>query len=123
MEKLRILVADAHSDVRYSLQVALPQMKGIAVEAVDEVTTVEDLPAWVAALRPDLLLLDWQFPRLTESHLVDIRRRYPPIRIIALSTHPEAQSTALTAGVDAFINKGDGAEPLLEAIQRVAAGR
>lgn len=119
MKKLRILVADAHTFVRYALQVALPQMKGIAVEVVNEVTVIDELPARVDVLQPELLLLDWQLPYLTETHLTNVRHMCPHIKIIALSTHSEVRDAALKAGVDAFVSKGDGAEHLIEAIQNL----
>ncbi|NDJ77910.1 MAG: response regulator transcription factor [Chloroflexi bacterium] len=123
MKKLRILVADAHTYVRHALQVALPQMNGVAVEVVNEVLVIDELPARVDRLQPDLLLLDWQFPQLAQTHLIDVQHRCPHIRIIALSIHAEERDAALSAGVDAFVNKGDGAEHLIEAIRKLIEGR
>ena len=123
MEKLRVLVADAHTYVRYALQVALPQIHDIAVEVVDEISVIDDLVARVDVLQPDLLLLDWQLPQLNETLLIDLREQYSRIKIIALSIHAEAREAALNAGVDAFVSKGDGAESLIQAIQNLIESR
>lgn len=117
MEKLRILVADAHTDVRYALQVVLLQMVGITGEVYNDVASIDDLLSRITSLQPDLLLLDWQFPHLNDTHLAEVRRRCPTLKIIVLSIHAEMRATALKSGVDAFVSKADGAERLMSTIQ------
>lgn len=123
MEKLRVLVADAHTDVRHALQVALPKMRGIASEVNNDVSSIDDLLDRISVLQPDILLLDWQFLYLDETHLAEIHRRCPSIKIIALSIHGEMREIALRSGADAFVNKADGAEHLISTIQHVIRER
>jgi hypothetical protein len=54
-----------------------------------------------------LLLLDWELPGATGTELVaGVRQAAPGVRIIALSSRPEARYVALESGVDAFVSKG-----------------
>ena len=123
MEKLRILVADAHTDVSYALQVALRQTQTIAGEVYNDIASIDDLLDRTTNVQPDLLVIDWQFPHLTEEHLAEVRRRCPPMKIVVLSIHAEIRETALKSGVDAFVSKADGSEHLMNTIQALIANR
>jgi DNA-binding NarL/FixJ family response regulator len=118
---MRILLADDQPRVRFALRVLLERQTGfeVAGEAVD----AKDLLAQVAATCPDLVLLSWELPGLAAVHaLAAVRIICPDVHIIALSGWPEARRIALTAGVDAFVSKGDPPEQLLATIGRYGCG-
>ncbi len=126
---MRILLVDDQSKIRSALRLLLEQEEGVTV--VGEVAKAEDLPAQVEATHPDVALLDWELPGLqaadppTDSAprlLSELRARYPRLRVIALSGRPEARQAALTAGVDAFVSKGDPAESLLQTLRAITEG-
>jgi DNA-binding NarL/FixJ family response regulator len=109
------LLADDQSKVRSALRLLLEQQSGVSVlgEAVDTTGLLD----WVKATCPDLVLLDWELPGWREADLLPtLRALCPCISVIALSGRPEARREALDAGVDAFVNKGDPPERLLEAV-------
>ncbi len=116
-DKLRVLVADDQADVRYALRTLLQLAKELEAEVVGEVTNTEHLLAQVEVLKPDLLLLDWKPPG--SRAITYLRSLYPAMHIIVLSLRAEARQSALVAGADAFVYKGDPVEKLVEAIQKV----
>ena len=114
---MRILIADDQAKVRFALRVLLERQPGLQV--VGEAVNREDLLAKVGVLRPDLVLLAWELPGNRQSGLPStLRRVCPDLAVIALSGRPEAHGTALAAGVDAFVSKGDPPERLLAAIEQ-----
>lgn len=115
---VRILVADDQSDVRSALTLLLEQQP--AVQVIAEATDVVGVLMAVETYLPELVLLDWELPGGPAAGLVRmLRSQWPQLRVIALSSLPEARTAALRAGVDAFVGKGDPPEVLLEALGKV----
>ena len=115
---MRILVADDQSDVRSALTLLLEQQP--AVQVIAEATDVVGVLMAVETYLPELVLLDWELPGGPAAGLVRmLRSQWPQLRVIALSSLPEARTAALRAGVDAFVGKGDPPEVLLEALGKV----
>jgi DNA-binding NarL/FixJ family response regulator len=89
---------------------------------VGEATDLPGLRSQVARHLPDLILVDWELPDLQPTQfLQQLHEQYPALNVVALSSHPEAQVSALAAGVDAFVSKGDVPERLLLTLHRLAA--
>ena len=115
---IRVLLADDQAKVRSALRLLLAEHPEIEImgEAVDTTGLLD----WVKAACPDLVLLDWELPGLRpETILSLLHGRCPRLRVIALSSRPEASEAALDAGADAFVSKGDPPEELLVAIQEI----
>ena len=125
---MRILLADDQPRVCSALRLLLEQEPGLTV--VGEAAESDALLAQVAALHPDLVLLDWELPDAngagpvrpddpgSGAHLFALlRRRCPDLRVVALSGRHEARRAAQEAGVDAFVSKGDPPERLLETLR------
>jgi DNA-binding NarL/FixJ family response regulator len=115
--KLRVVVADEQSDVRYALRVLLQLARELNAEVVGETAEAELLVAQLETLNPDLLLLDWKLPGLRS--VAHLRSLYPQARLIVLSVREEVRQSALDAGADAFVCKGDPVESLVTAIRQV----
>jgi DNA-binding NarL/FixJ family response regulator len=112
---MRILLADDQPEVRSALRLLLENEPGLQVVA--EATERERLLKQVELTCPDLVLLDWELPGLNANFLPHLRLRFPSVMVIALSGRPEARRAALTAGVDAFVSKGDPPDKLLMALR------
>ncbi len=112
----RVLVIEAHPDVRDALRVLLQRQHTAPLEVVGILDTLDSLPDIIARLRPDLLLLDWELAASQKATLATIRARFPGVHILALSVKPEMRQTALRAGADAFVSKGEPADGLLQAL-------
>jgi len=128
---MRILLADDQAKVRSALRLLVEQELGLNV--VGEALEVEDLLAQVRADCPDLVLLDWELPDRRAGDpskapgpgsrqgrgkelLSSLRTLRPHLLVVALSSQPEARQSALAAGVNAFVSKGDPPEQLLTTI-------
>lgn len=112
---MKILIADDQPEVRYALRVLFEQEDGFF-----DVTEAEDtdrLLLHCEISQPDLLLLDWELSNrgMTEA-LIRVRELVPGISVIALSSRPEAEKSAMAAGVDAFVSKGDNSDKLLSTV-------
>ncbi len=112
----RVLLADRRVTVRSALRLLLEQLAGAAV-TIEEIAEPHDLVARTQASFPDILLVDWEFCRDDPAALVTrLREVHPGLKVIVLSSQPEAQGPALAAGVDGFVYKGDPPERLVEAL-------
>jgi DNA-binding NarL/FixJ family response regulator len=113
LEPTRILIADDQADVRAALRLLFEQEADLRV--VGELSSAEASVAQIAALRPDVVLLDWELADALRL-MITIREACPGAQIIALSSLPESEADALDSGVDGFSSKGDPAERLLDVI-------
>jgi DNA-binding NarL/FixJ family response regulator len=112
----RVLIVDGRPQVRSALHLALEQCAGAVV--VGEASAVEEALRLAAALRPDLVLLDWELAgKNGASALIELRRARPGLAVVALSSRPEAQRVALSAGADRFVSKGGPPERLMAAVR------
>ncbi|MCB0166002.1 MAG: CBS domain-containing protein [Anaerolineae bacterium] len=115
---MQILLADAQPQVRSALRLLLEHEPEVSV--VGEVTDAKDLLNSVRVTRPDLLLLDWDLPGLTDSNLLPVLRQgCPHLSIIALSGYIETRQRALSAGVEGFISKSHPPQDLLMTLRQV----
>jgi len=117
---MRILIADDQIRVRQALRVLLAQQPGLRV--VGEAADGEELLAQVGVKAADLALVDWELPGLVEAGgLPALRCLCPALQVVVLSSRPDVRSAAQSAGVDAFVSKGDPPESLLTALGRCSA--
>jgi DNA-binding NarL/FixJ family response regulator len=120
---LRIVLADRQENVRSALRLLLEQEDGMSIAA--EVDNARSLLDAALSTQANLILLDWNLPGADTAQLItDLRATDPGIHIIALSGRPEVAASALCAGCNAFVSKGDPPETLLAALEAVqqAAG-
>jgi DNA-binding NarL/FixJ family response regulator len=115
---VRIFLADDEAPVRSALRLLLEQEPGLAV--VGEAGAADQAVAAVAAMRPQLVLLDWHLAGRDGRALVK-RLHAAAGKIIVLSGRPEDRAAAQAAGADAFVSKGDPPERLLAAVRDALA--
>ena len=112
---MRVLIADDQPKVRFALRVTLERQPGF--KTVSEVVDAEDLLSQARAMRPDLLLLDWELPGMdAEGTLRILRNLCPHLSVIVLSGTDDVRQGALQAGADAFVSKADPPDRLFSAI-------
>jgi DNA-binding NarL/FixJ family response regulator len=123
---MRIFLADDQARVRSALRLLLEHEPGLRV--VGETDKVEGLLAQLKAVKPDLILLDWELPDPSVTYaspdpgssiLSVLRSHCPHLQVIALSGRPEARQATLAAGADAFVSKGDPPERLLSTLRTI----
>lgn len=112
---MRVLLADDQPAVRLGLRLLLEQEPEI--EVVAEAADATGLLAVAAEKQADVALLDWELPGLPARQLLRLLRfERPSLKIIAMSSQPEAQRAALAAGVQSFVSKNDPPERVLAAV-------
>ncbi|MER5852112.1 response regulator transcription factor [Streptomyces sp. NPDC002012] len=120
---IRVLIVDDQMMVREGFSVLLNAMPGIEVvgEAVDGRQAVEQ----VAALRPDVVLMDIRMPELNGIEATrEIVAADADAKVLVLTTFDldEYVYQALRAGASGFLLKDASARQLADGVRVVAAG-
>ncbi|WP_204046862.1 BTAD domain-containing putative transcriptional regulator [Microbispora siamensis] len=120
---LRVLIADDQALVRTGLKVILDSEPGL--DLVGEAENGEQAIALVQSVRPDVVLMDIQMPRL--DGLAAARRilaAEAPPKVIMMTTFGTDENlyAALRAGVSGFVLKTSAPEQLIAAIRAAVAG-
>ena len=119
----RIVIVDDHTLMRNGLEAMLQQeaefdVIGVATDGKEAIRAAGDL-------QPDLMLMDLTMPGTSGvDAIVQIKRRYPDIRIVALTFHKEDKyiHATLDAGADGYVLKDDSRDELLRALSTVMLG-
>jgi two-component system invasion response regulator UvrY len=121
---IRIVIVDDHSIVRKGLISMFADSGDITC-----VAETRDGPEAMRALRQvecDAVVLDVSLPgKHGIEVLKQIKKEWPRLPVLMLSSHPEDQYAirAMRAGASGYMNKSAAAEDLNSALRLVAAGR
>ena len=124
MKNLKIVLAEDHTILREGLRALLSADPSF--EIVGEACDGRDAVRCVEKLVPDLLLMDLSMPRMSGMEAIrEIKKRYPEIKIIALTVHKteEYLLTTLKAGADGYVLKDATHDELVMAIKNVMLGK
>lgn len=120
---IRVVIVDDHQLVRSGL---VGQLKGVhGIEVTAEAGSAETLMETLEPDPPDVLLQDLSLGEADSIALaVDVMRRFPDMRVIAVTMHKERVwlERALSAGFNGYVLKDDAFEDLEYAIRAVARG-
>jgi DNA-binding NarL/FixJ family response regulator len=119
---IRILIADDHEVVRCGLR-SLVQNSDVEVAA--EASTGEEAVQQVAAMRPDVLLLDIRLPDGDGlKTLGRIKLDYPDLPVLMFSAYdnPTYVARAVALGASGYLLKDSSRDDLLNVIRKAAAG-
>jgi DNA-binding NarL/FixJ family response regulator len=119
-----ILIVDDHALMRNGLEamLALEAAYEVVGVAADGITAIR----CVAELSPDIVLMDLTMPRTSGiDAIVQIKRQYPQVKIVALTFHKEDKyiHATLKAGADAYVLKDDSRTELFNALANVVVGK
>jgi DNA-binding NarL/FixJ family response regulator len=120
---VRVLIVDDQELVRAGLRGLLRPRHGFAV--VGECADGAMVPAAVATLRPDVVLMDVRMPTVDGVTATAALRRAPdspPVLVLTTFDDDEVLAGALRAGASGFLLKGVPADDLQRAVRTVAAG-
>lgn len=118
--RIRVLLVDDHAMVRQGLRSVLETYAD--VEVVGEAWDGEEALACVDSLRPGVVVMDINMPRMSGVEATGrIKARHPEIVVIGLSVQmgAESQAAMAKAGAAALITKDAAVEELYRTIQRV----
>ena len=120
---ISIILADDHQMARQGIRSILE--KAPDFEIVGEAKDGEEVRRLVAALRPQILLLDLKMPNLSPAELEKwVRINYPETNTLVLTGHDRDVYLAnmMDAGVSGYLDKKLRAGQLISAIRRAARG-
>jgi DNA-binding NarL/FixJ family response regulator len=119
MDRMRILLADHHSETLWALKTRFGEEPGI--ELIGETSEAEALLELAKASLVDLILMDGELPgRPVEILIADLHNLVPKPKVVVMSSNPEYGRKYLKAGADAFVSKTDQPEWLFETLRKSA---
>lgn len=121
---IKIIIADDHTIFREGIVSILEDESDIIVlaQAVNGLELLDQLEE----LSPDLILMDISMKELNGIEAsIQIKEKYPTIKILILSMHNEIDYIlkVIEVGVDGYILKESGSQELLQAIRSIVAGK
>ena len=120
---IRVLITDDHLIVREGLRLILETADDI--EVVGEATNGAECLQLVPELKPQVILMDLQMPRMDGITAIEhLRKEQPQIAIVILTTYNEdnLMIRGLQAGARGYLLKDTNRENLLDTIQAAAKG-
>jgi len=123
LEKIRILVADDHPMLREGLIAVLSTRPEF--EVVGEAQDGEETLRQAQRLRPDIVLLDLEMPKLDGvAVLRTLKERNPGTRALVFTAYDtdERIAGALRAGAGGYLLKGASRQEIFDAVRTVHAG-
>ena len=123
IENVRVLLVDDDALVRAGLTMMLGAFDGI--EVAGSVGDGAEVPAAVAAHRPDVVLMDIRMPGtdgLTATEVLRARRDPPEVIVLTTFDTDAHVVRAMRAGASGFLLKHTPPDEIARAVRRVAAG-
>lgn len=121
---LRVFLVDDHEMLRLGIRT---QLEGeIDLTVVGEAATEAEALAGVAAVHPDVAVVDIQLAQGSGIEVCrEVRSRHPEVRCLILSAFCDVRdiSSAFLAGASGYVLKQRSGKDLIEAIREVAQGR
>jgi CheY-like chemotaxis protein len=106
----KILIVDDNVSLRSTLSVILTTLGYDVRSAMDGFSALNEIRQW----SPDVLVSDLNMPGMSGFELLSVvRRRFPQMRVIAMSGAFTGDAVPPNVAADAFYRKGTGIESLL----------
>jgi two-component system, NarL family, invasion response regulator UvrY len=121
---MKFLLIDDHKIIREGLRQIL--LMHFPSATFDEGASAEEVMKNISDSDYDLVICDLSMPgRSGLDVLKQVKETKPNLRVLILSMHPDEHYAvrAIKAGAWGYVNKSDGAEVLIPAVQRILQGR
>ncbi len=122
IQKLRLLVVDDHPLMRRALQTAVSIESDI--EVIGSAADGQQAQQLIKQTNPDIVLLDLLMPYGGTGLIAILRKAYPSLKILVVTSVSEGDTVLRTvqAGANGYITKEADHEALLVAIRTIGAG-
>ena len=120
---VRLFIVEDYHLTRMGLMAVLSEFPQI--KFIGEAESAEEALSKMEGSTPDILLLDLGLPGMNGIEMAqEVRKRYPDVKIIILTSHNEEQEViaALGAGAQAYVLKDVKPERLVHIIETVQDG-
>ncbi|HEX6631551.1 MAG TPA: response regulator transcription factor, partial [Gemmatimonadaceae bacterium] len=120
---ITLVLADDHALVRGGMRALLAGARDLQV--IGEAGDGEEALAVAERLRPDVLVMDLDMPRMDGMAATrEIVARELPVKVLVLSMHTEDEQLValLRAGAAGYLSKGAAQRELVDAIRALAHG-
>ena len=120
---IRVMITDDHLIVREGLRLILETADDL--EVVGEAVDGAECLRLVSELKPDVILMDLQMPRMDGITAIEhLRKDHPQIAIVILTTYNEddLMIRGLQSGARGYLLKDSSRESLLDTIHAAAKG-
>ena len=120
----KAVIIDDHVIIRQSLKALINTIPDL--EAMAEGSNPAGILEICEKNPPDILLMDISFPEHNGIDFIkNIKKYYPKISILVVSTHPEQLYAlkAIKAGASGYINKSQPLEDYLTAVEMILDGK
>lgn len=124
MDKIKVLVVDDHPMVLEGMRSMLAQISFVEISGT--VSNAFDAIEMIKINLPDIVITDINMPEVSGIDLtVKIRKEFPAIRIVAMSTFKERSyiSQMIQSGASGYLVKSASKEEIEEAILSVSEGK
>lgn len=121
--KVKVLLVDDHAVVRNGIRLMLDSVDGI--EVAGEAGTAHDALLATQAQHYDVVLVDINLPDKSGLDLIErLRTQGGKPAVVVLSAYPEEMYAlrAFKKGAAAYLNKRSGADEIIAAVRKAAAG-
>jgi two-component system response regulator YesN len=120
--EIKVLIVDDQRRSRQSLQALLATWPAVA--AIREAANGVEALRLAEEFRPDLVLIDVRMPKMGGLETTQrIKDRWPDTGVVVLSMYNDFEPSAMAAGADAFVTKGEPPEILLRILEAVSESR
>ena len=122
MENTKILIVDDEAILRYVLRDFLRSKPGLDV--VGEAVNGQDAMIRARELRPDVVLMDVDMPRLNGIDATSqLKHEMPELKVIIVTANelPERRQAAEASGADGFVGKSCVIEELIPSIRNAVS--
>ena len=124
MHELSIYIADDHAIVVDGLKEILRAQP--AWHIIGTASNGQELIDLVSTRRPDVVILDINMPKFNGIQCTEwVKQKFPAVKVIILTMFPEKTyiDQLINAGADGCLLKSRGSQDLIDAIERVTAGK
>jgi DNA-binding NarL/FixJ family response regulator len=119
------VIAEDHKMLRDMLRSIFGSDPELGIKVVGEAGDGREAVQCVAQHHPDLVLMDLSMPNMNgHQAILEIKKSFPVTKILVLTMYSseEVIMSALKAGADGYVLKGDSFDELLAAMRNVLGG-